>query len=154
VLRPFEPADLDGATLVFEATNDAAVNAAVVAAARARNLLVDDASEGARGDFATALAHRVGPLTFAVDTGGVSPSFAIRLQRELRERFDERYGRAATALGRAREYVKATPVPSKTKSMPPMPRSSAKITHPTTRPSHISSARRARARSRCGRRAT
>ena len=111
VLRPFEPADLDGATLAFAATNDAAVNAAVVAAARARNLLVDDASEGARGDFATALAHRVGPLTFAVDTGGVSPSFAIRLQRELRERFDERYGRAATALGRAREYVKAVVPP-------------------------------------------
>ena len=107
LVRAFVESDLDGATLAFAATNDPTVNAAVVAAARARNILVDDASGAGSSDFATALAHHTGTLTFAVDTGGGSPSFGLRLQRELRERFDERYARAAAALGRARDYVKA-----------------------------------------------
>src|SRR5689334_7557516 len=51
--KAFEPADLDGAFLPFAATDDDAVNAAVVAAARARNLLVDDAGAAQRGDFST-----------------------------------------------------------------------------------------------------
>jgi siroheme synthase-like protein len=107
LLRPFEEADLDGALLAFAATNAPAVNAAVVASARARNVLVDDTSGTAPSDFATALAHHAGPLTFAVDTGGVSPSFALRLLGELRDRYDERYVRAAATLGRVRDYVKA-----------------------------------------------
>jgi hydroxymethylbilane synthase len=105
--RPFADADLDGALLAFAATDAPAVNAAVVGAARARGVLVDDTSGSAPGDFATASVHRAGPLTFTVDTGGVSPSFALRLVGELRERFDERYGRAAVTLGRVRDYVKS-----------------------------------------------
>ena len=106
-LRTFEKEDLDGAVLVFAATNEPAVNALVAEAARARGSLVDDTSGTAASDFSTALAHRIGPLTFAVDTGGISPSFAIRLVGELRERYGEAYGRAATTLGRARDYAKA-----------------------------------------------
>ncbi|HMD02050.1 MAG TPA: hydroxymethylbilane synthase [Candidatus Baltobacteraceae bacterium] len=109
--RNFGPDDLDGATLVFAATGDDAVNAAVVAAARERGALVDDASDAGRGDFATPLVHRTGGVTFSIDTGGRSPSFALRLREELRERFDERYGRAAEALGRIRGYV-VTVVPA------------------------------------------
>lgn len=111
VVRPFEPADLDGAWLAFAATGDPAVNAGVVDAARSRHVLVDDTSGSAPSDFATALAHRSGALTFAVDTGGTAPSLATRLVAELRERYDETYGRAAATLGRAREYAKAV-VPS------------------------------------------
>ena len=105
--REFEAADLDGALLVYTATGVAPVDAAVVAAARARRILVDDTTGVAESDFSTPLAHRVGPLTFAIDTGGSSPSFALRLLAEVRARFDSRYGRAAETLARAREYTKA-----------------------------------------------
>ena len=104
--RPYEAHDLAAASLVYAATDRADVNAAVVADARSGRILVDDASGSVPGDFATPLAHRVGALTFAVDTGGSSPSFAQRLLRELGERFDERYGRAAATLRRARDYAK------------------------------------------------
>ncbi len=105
--RPFADSDLEGMSLAFAATDRDDVNAAVVAAARARGILVNDTSDAERSDFATALAHRVGRLTFTVDTAGASPSFAIRLRNELREHFDERYGRAAEALGRMRDYATA-----------------------------------------------
>ncbi len=99
--------DAAGARIVFVATNDPAANAALVAAARAHGSLIDDATGGTASDFHTAAVHRAGPLTFAVDTGGLSPSFSRRLVRELGERFDERYAQAARTVGFARDYVKS-----------------------------------------------
>jgi hydroxymethylbilane synthase len=110
--RPFAEGDVEGMTLAFATTDRDDVNAAVVAAARARGILVNDATEAERSDFATAMAHRVGRLTFTVDTGGASPSFAIRLRNELREHFGERYGRAAEMLGRMRAYATAVLPPA------------------------------------------
>jgi len=104
--RAYAAGDLAGARLVYAATDRPDVNAAVVADARSRAILVDDTTGRISGDFTTPLAHRVGNLTFAVDTGGSSPSFARRLLHELAERFDERYGRAAATLRRARDYAK------------------------------------------------
>lgn len=109
--RGFMAGDLAGALLVYTATGVAAVDAAVVAEARAASILVDDTTGVAQSDFSTPLAHRVGPLTFAIDTGGSSPSFALRLLGEVRARFDSRYGRAAETLARAREYTKAVVPP-------------------------------------------
>jgi len=105
--RPYEPGDLAGALLAYTATGLASVDAAVVDEARASGVLVDDTTGAATSDFSTPLAHRVGPLTFAVDTGGSSPAFARRLLDDLRARYDSRYGRAAESLARARDYVKA-----------------------------------------------
>ncbi len=105
--RPFRTGDVTGACLAYTATGIAAVDAAVVAEARALGILIDDTTGRAASDFATPLVHRVGPLTFAVDTGGSSPAFARRLLDDLRARYDARYGRAAETLARARDYVKA-----------------------------------------------
>jgi hydroxymethylbilane synthase len=110
-LRSFEPADLAGARLAFAATDVPEVNAAVVDAARVAGVPVNDASGSVPDDFSSVPAHRAGPLTFTVDTGGLAPSFARRLIAELGERYDERYARAALALGRARDYAK-TVVPA------------------------------------------
>jgi hydroxymethylbilane synthase len=104
-VRGYESGDLEGARLVYAATDRPDVNAAAVADARARGIFACDTS-GGESDFATPLAYRVGELTFAVDTGGSSPSFAKRLMDELRERFPERYGRAAATLRLVRDYVK------------------------------------------------
>ncbi len=103
--RAFVPEDLDGAVLAFAATNADDVNAQVVAAARARNIAVNDASEGERGDFIIPATYRTGSLTFAVETGGTAPSFAARLREDLRVHFDERYARAAATLAAARRYA-------------------------------------------------
>ncbi len=105
--RAYAPGDLAGARLAYTATGVLAVDAAVVADARALGILIDDTTGVGASDFSTPLAHRVGPITFAVDTGGSSPAFARRLLDDVRDRYDARYGRAAEALASAREYVKA-----------------------------------------------
>lgn len=81
--KAFDAVDVDGATLVFAATDDDAVNAAVVAAARTRGIFVNDASKGDRGDFSTPSVHRRDSLTVAVDTGGSAPAVAKLLRERL-----------------------------------------------------------------------
>jgi hydroxymethylbilane synthase len=108
--RLYEAGDLAGAFLVVAAA-DEAVNALVVAEARAAGILVNDAADAARGDFATPAVHRAGPLTVTVDTGGLAPAFTRRVRDELAVQLDARYARAAATLGAIRERILAV-VPS------------------------------------------
>jgi precorrin-2 dehydrogenase/sirohydrochlorin ferrochelatase len=110
--RRYEATDVEGAFLVFAATDDAAVNAAVGGAAHAVGALVNDAGEAGRGDFATPAVHRSGRLMVSVDSGGLSPSFTKRIRDELAVVFDTRYARAAVTLGRLRERVTAVLPPA------------------------------------------
>ena len=106
--RAFDAADLDGITLVFACTPTRELNDVVLAAARSAGVLCNDAVDGELGDFVVPAVARVGPLTFAIESGGASPSFAKRLRDELTGLFDERYGKAAETLARVRDIVKAT----------------------------------------------
>jgi hydroxymethylbilane synthase len=111
--RAFAPGDAAGALLVFAATDDPAVNAAVVADARAHGALVNDAGEAERGDFRTPAVHRSGPLTVSVDSAGLAPSFTARVRDELALQFDARYARAAATLGAVRARVTAVVPPER-----------------------------------------
>lgn len=103
--RGYAGGDLAGAWLAFAATGVDAADAAVVADARAAGILVNDAADAERGDFATPAVHRSGPLTVTVDSSGLAPSFTKRVRDELALQFDARYGRAAATLGALRERV-------------------------------------------------
>jgi siroheme synthase-like protein len=109
--RRYTAGDLAGAFIAFAATDDDAANATVAADARAAGILVNDASDAERGDFATPAVHRSGPLTVSVDSGGLSPSFTKRIRDELALQFDARYARAAATLGLLRERVQTVVPP-------------------------------------------
>ena len=104
--RAYAPSDLDGMDMVIAATGDDAVNAAVVADARAARVLSCDASDSNRGDFTMQATVRVGDLTFSIDSGGSTPAFSKRLAREVSERFGPEYDAAARTLARMRIYAR------------------------------------------------
>ncbi len=104
--RPYASDDLDGIDLVIAATNDDAVNAAVIADARAARILSSDAGDANRGDFTMQATVRVGDLTFSIDSGGSTPAFSKRLAREVSERFGPEYDAAARTLARMRTYAR------------------------------------------------
>ncbi|MBV8196677.1 MAG: hydroxymethylbilane synthase [Candidatus Eremiobacteraeota bacterium] len=104
--RAYDVTDLGDAALVIAATNDRALNARVVADARARGVLVCDASDGARGDFTMPATQRIGELTINVDSGGGAPGFAARVARDVARYLGPQYGEAASNLARVREHVK------------------------------------------------
>lgn len=88
----YEAAHLDGAGLVFAATDLPAVNDAVVRDARARGVMVSraDADEETFGDFTVPARWRAGLVTLAVSAGG-SPALAVTIRDGLIKRWDTRW---------------------------------------------------------------
>ena len=106
--RVFTDNDVRDMTLVFACTDQAEVNARILHAARSAGIWCNDASNYERSDFIIPAVHRVGSLTFTVETQGSSPTFSKRLRTELETHFGEAYARAAESLAQMRDIVKAT----------------------------------------------
>ena len=77
--RPFTETDLDGAWLAMACTDDAAVNAAVAAAAERRRIFCVRADAAAEGSARTPAVARQDGLTVAVN-GGDDPGRAVALR--------------------------------------------------------------------------
>jgi siroheme synthase-like protein len=100
--RPYREGDLEGASLVFAATNRREINAAVTREARARGIPVNVADEPSEGDFALPSVLRRGQLQVAVSTGGASPTLARRVRYELESAFGSEWAGVVEELDRAR----------------------------------------------------
>ena len=100
--RPYKEGDLEGAFLVFAATDRRTVNAAVSQEARERGIPVNVADEPSDGDFALPSTLRRGHLQVAVSTGGASPTLARRIRQELEDAFGFEWAGVVEELSRAR----------------------------------------------------
>ena len=100
--RPYREGDLEGASLVFAATNRREVNAAVTREARGRGIPVNVADVPSEGDFALPSVLRRGQLQVAVSTGGASPTLARRVRYELESAFGSEWAGVVEELDRAR----------------------------------------------------
>jgi siroheme synthase-like protein len=87
----YRQAHLDGATLVIAAANSA-LNSRIVADARERGLLVNNAYDADDGDFIVPATVRRGDLVFTVATGVAVPSLTRLLRQRLEEEFDDTFG--------------------------------------------------------------
>jgi len=103
----YEDADLDGAMLVVAATNDARVNGAVSAAARARQLPVNVADHPELCSFILPSIVDRSPVIVAISTGGASPVLARLWRARLEAMIPTGLGRVADVLRKFRERVKA-----------------------------------------------
>jgi precorrin-2 dehydrogenase / sirohydrochlorin ferrochelatase len=90
--RSYRAGDLHGAMLVFIATADRQVNAAVRQEARAAGILVNDAAAPAQGDFSLPAVLRRGELLVAVGSGGRSPALAGCVRDLLAAQIGEEWG--------------------------------------------------------------
>lgn len=82
-LRPFHPADLDGAALAFAATGVTEVDRAVLAAARERRIPASLAAFPEEGDFTLPAILRRGDLLIAAATAGQAPALAQVIRDRL-----------------------------------------------------------------------
>lgn len=104
--RGFEAADLDGARFVVAATDDAAVNARVAAAADARGLpanVVDDLELSSA--ILPAIVDR-SPIVVAISTQGTTPALARFVRERIESLVDESFGRLAALLAQWRGTIK------------------------------------------------
>ena len=105
--RAFEPADLDGSFIVIAATDAPAVNAAVYAAARERNILCNSVDDIPNCDFFFGSVVSRGALQIAISTAGESPSLAQRLRREIDEQLPQDLGPWLETIGVLRREILA-----------------------------------------------
>jgi siroheme synthase-like protein len=81
--RKFRVADLKGVCLVFTATDDREVNAAVARAAKRLGIPVNVADAPGECDFFVPARIRRGDLQIAISTSGRSPRIAAGLRRQI-----------------------------------------------------------------------
>ncbi|MCU4752993.1 bifunctional precorrin-2 dehydrogenase/sirohydrochlorin ferrochelatase [Halobacteria archaeon AArc-curdl1] len=114
-----DPGEVDGwlerhePALVVAATDDEAVNDAIVDAAQARNVLVNRADRaGGRepGSVVVPATVEERPVTVAIGTGGTAPALSKYLRKDLEETLAGA-GEMATLLGELRRELKARSVP-------------------------------------------
>ena len=108
VTETYRPEHLDGAQLIFAATDRAEVNRAVVRDARARGLFVcrADADDDDPGDFATPAQLRRGPVQVTVSTG--SAALAVLIRDGIAQRWDDAWTTLAEATATIRAAAHAS----------------------------------------------
>jgi uroporphyrin-III C-methyltransferase/precorrin-2 dehydrogenase/sirohydrochlorin ferrochelatase len=104
--RAFDEAQLAGASLVVAATDVPAVNSAVAAAARARQVLVNVVDDAELSSFIVPAIVDRSPLVIAISSGGVAPVLARHVRERLESLLDESLGSLASLLQRWRARIR------------------------------------------------
>ena len=103
--RLFEPGDVEGAFIVFAATDDDSVNAGIAAVGSNAGALVNAVDNPPHCDFYSAGVVKRGPLRIAVSTSGFCPAAAAEIRRELEDQYSESYGEFLMHACEMRQYI-------------------------------------------------
>ncbi len=105
VTRVYRPGDFEGHQLVFVATDDDGVNAAVAREGRERGVWVNAADDPAHCAFILPSVLRRGDLQVAVATGGASPALSRAIREELEGYFTDDYAALAVLVSEVRREL-------------------------------------------------
>jgi precorrin-2 dehydrogenase/sirohydrochlorin ferrochelatase len=106
--RDYRRGDLAGALLVFAATGNRTISAAVAEEAAEWRILANIADMPDSSGFTTPAAVARGELLLTVSTGGKCPVLAREIREELEERYGDEYRELLQILGAVREKLLAT----------------------------------------------
>jgi len=105
--RSFSEDDLDGVTLVVDASGDDPQGVRVAAAARRRRVLVNVLDRVPLCDFIAPAVVRRGPLQVAVSTAGRSPFMASHVRALLEQVLEAEHGELVEMVGALRDRLRA-----------------------------------------------
>ena len=97
--------DLHGVTLAFAASSDPNANAHLARLCREADILCNVGDAPDEGNFQVPAFCRIGQLTAAFSTNGLSPALARRIRREAEEWLGGRFSPLLTVMGRLRPMV-------------------------------------------------
>jgi siroheme synthase-like protein len=106
VAREYRAGDRAGYDLVFVATDNSEINAAVSSEARSLRIWVNSADDPDHCDFILPAVIRRGDLAVAVSTAGVSPAVTRAIREELDEYFHADYARFVQIAGEVRKELR------------------------------------------------
>lgn len=105
--RGFLPWDIDGATLVYAASEDDAENAEIATLASEKGLLVNAADQKDACAFITPALVDRSPVIVSIGTEGTSPSLARAIKSEMEQLLPPTLGSLAIKINNLRAKVKA-----------------------------------------------
>jgi uroporphyrin-III C-methyltransferase/precorrin-2 dehydrogenase/sirohydrochlorin ferrochelatase len=103
----FAAESLDEAWLAIAATDDPAVNAAVVSECELRRVFANVVDDAELSSFHVPARVERGPLQIAISSGGGAPMLARHLREKFEAQIDDAYGALAALLTRKRERIRA-----------------------------------------------
>ncbi|MBU1420077.1 MAG: bifunctional precorrin-2 dehydrogenase/sirohydrochlorin ferrochelatase [Proteobacteria bacterium] len=103
--RKYRHGDLQGAKLVFAATDDHEIQDRIISEANASGILVNVVTRPEACSFQVPAALRQGELLITVSTGGGSPAMATRIKQELELIYGPEYGRFVALMSELRKEV-------------------------------------------------
>jgi|ERR1022692_3275393 precorrin-2 dehydrogenase/sirohydrochlorin ferrochelatase len=106
--REYAQGDMDGAAVVYAATDDSALHQRLCAEARGRGIPINVADVPSLCTFISPAVLTRGALKIAVSTGGASPGMAKRIVDQLERLFGPEYGVALEIMRAARHHLKST----------------------------------------------
>ena len=106
VPRRFKACDVDGAWLVYAATDDQAINTLVFRTAVRQRIFTNVVDQPSLCSFVAPAIFRRDPLVIAINTGGASPALAKKLRRELGRLIGSDYARMLRLLRSLRPIAK------------------------------------------------
>lgn len=106
--RAFAESDLEGAALVFAASDDAELDARIAAAARARGLPVNVVDGPAQSNFIMPAIVDRDPVIVAIGTEGAAPILAREIKAKLESWLPSQFGRIAQQALAVRRRVQDT----------------------------------------------
>ncbi|RKP54228.1 bifunctional precorrin-2 dehydrogenase/sirohydrochlorin ferrochelatase [Cohnella endophytica] len=105
--REAEDSDVFGATLLFAATDNRAVNRRLAETARELGVPANIADDGECGDFIVPAVLRRGDLVLTASASGTGPALSARIISELAVKYGPEYNESTQALKAIRAIVKA-----------------------------------------------
>jgi siroheme synthase-like protein len=106
VAREYRTGDRAGYDLVFVATDNSEINAAVAAEAPSLRIWVNSADDPGHCEFILPAVVRRGGLAVAVSTGGVSPAATRAIREELDEYFTAEHANFVQIAGEVRRELR------------------------------------------------
>ena len=106
--REYAHGDMEGAALVYAATDDSALHQRLYAEARGRGIPINVADVPSLCTFISPAVLTRGALKIAVSTSGASPAMAKRIVDRLERLFGPEYGVALEIMRAARHHLKST----------------------------------------------
>lgn len=103
--RGYRRGDLDGAVLVFAATDSVEINRSVAAEAAERGLLVNAVNLPEASSFSSPAVVVRGDLVLSASTDGDSPTLARKVRRALAADYGREYAMTVKLLGAVREKL-------------------------------------------------
>ncbi|HNY11490.1 MAG TPA: bifunctional precorrin-2 dehydrogenase/sirohydrochlorin ferrochelatase [Candidatus Wallbacteria bacterium] len=106
--REFRPEDLDGAFLVYCATDDRELNELVYKIAEDNGSLVNIVDAPEICNFIVPAVIRRGPLCVAISTSGAAPSLAKKIKKDIEKMIPKNYEGYIDFLAEKRLEIKGT----------------------------------------------